>query len=229
MAPATDSSSRRSPMKRNLKQWAAKAAHLFLYATAMSVPVSAQQAPPNADTFTLNATPRTNYGPSTLLAVTSGANTFIQFNLSGIPANATVSKATLRLYVDAVTKAGAFDIYEIDTPWAESSVNFTNAPTPGISATGGKPISISSANCNQFVLVDITTLVQDWINGTVANNGIALKLTSSTGGFSFDSKEAEETSHEPELEITVATAGPAGPQGAQGPTGATGQTGPAGP
>ena len=213
-------------MKRSFKRWAARAAHLMLYATAMTVPVSAQQAPPSADAFTLNATAKTNYGQSPLLAVTSGASTFIQFNLSELPANATVSKATLRLYVNAVTGAGAFDVYEVDTPWTERTLNFTNAPAPGLSATGSKPVSISSANGNQFVLVDITTLVQDWANGTIANNGIVLKLTSSSGGFSFDSKEAPLTSHEPELEITLATAGPAGPQG---PTGATGQTGAAGP
>src|SRR5580692_6105797 len=103
-------------MNRNLKQWAARAAHMLLYATAMSVPVSAQQAPPSADTFTLNATPKTNYGPSPLLAVTNGGSAFIQFNLSGVPANATVSKATLRLYVDAVTGAGTFDVYEVNAP-----------------------------------------------------------------------------------------------------------------
>ncbi len=216
-------------MKRNLKQWAAKAAHMLLYATAMSVPMSAQQATPSADTFALSATPKTNYGSSPLLALTNGATAFIQFNLSGVPANATVSKATLRLYVDAVTGAGSFDVYEVNTPWAEGGLNFTNAPAPGLSATGSKPVSISSAGGNQFVLVDITTLVQDWVNGTAANNGIVLKLTSSNGGFSFDSKESPLTSHEPELEITLATAGSAGPQGPQGPTGATGQTGPAGP
>jgi hypothetical protein len=146
-------------------------------------------------------------------------STFIQFNLSGTPLNATVSKASLRLYVDAVTSAGAFDVYELDTPWTEGALNFTNAPTPGLSATGSKPISISSVNGNQFVLVDITTLVQDWINGTVPNNGIALKLTSATGGFSFDSKESPLTSHEPALEIIGAQPGPAGPAGPQGQAG----------
>ena len=88
-------------MKRKLKQWAAKAAHILLYAAAIAVPVKAQQAPPSADTFALSASPKTNYGPSPLLAVTNGATAFMQFNLSGVPANATVSKATLRLYVDA--------------------------------------------------------------------------------------------------------------------------------
>jgi hypothetical protein len=219
------------PMKRNLKQWAVRIAPLLLCGATVSVPAIAQQAPPSADTFALSATPKANYGASPLLAVTNGATTFIQFNLSSLPANPTVSKATLRLYVDAVTAAGSFDVYEVNTPWTEGSLNFTSAPTPGLSATGSKPASISSSNCNQFVVVDITTLVQDWVNGTVANNGIALKLTSPAGGFSFDSKESPLTSHEPELEITVAETGPAGaagPQGPQGAAGATGATGPAG-
>ena len=172
-------------MKRNHNQWAARAAHLLLCGAAISVPVKAQQAPPNADAFAVAATPKSNYGPSPLLPVTSGATSFIQFNLSGVPANATVSKATVRLYVDTVTGSGAFDLYELDTPWTEGSLNFANAPTPGLSATGSKPVSISSANCNQFVLVDITTLVQEWLNGTVANHGIAIKLTSPGGGFSI--------------------------------------------
>jgi hypothetical protein len=210
-------------MKRTLEPWAAFAAQLLLYAGAISVPMMAQQAPPSADTFALNATPKTNYGPSPLLAVMNGSTAFIQFNLSGVPANATVSKATLRLYVDAVTGAGSFDIYEVNAPWTEGSLNFINAPTPGLSATGSKPVAISSSSFDQFVLVDITGLVQDWVNGTVANNGVALKLTSAGGGFSFESKESPLTSHEPELEISLATAGPLGP------TGATGQTGPAGP
>ena len=51
-------------MKRNLHQRAARAAQLLLCAAAISVPVTAQQAPPSADTFALNATPKANFGPS---------------------------------------------------------------------------------------------------------------------------------------------------------------------
>ena len=34
---------------------------------------------------------------------------------------------------------------------------------------------------NQFVLVDITSLVQGWQSGTIANNGVALAMTTSHG------------------------------------------------
>ncbi|MGC2110575.1 MAG: DNRLRE domain-containing protein [Candidatus Korobacteraceae bacterium] len=101
------------------------------------------------------------------------------------------------------------------------------------SATGGHSVAISSSSLNQFIVVDITSLVQQWISGSLPNNGLALSLTTSGGSFSFDSKESIFTSHEPELEITLAGGvgpqGPPGPQGPQGPAGATGPAGPAGP
>ncbi len=209
-------------------RWAARTAHFLFYSAAFSIPALAQQAPPSADTFAYNSTPKTNYGAWPQLVVTQGATSFIQFNLSSLPANANVTKATLRLYVDAVSTAGSFDVYAVDTPWSEGSLNFTNSPTPGLSATGTKATSISNASANQFVLIDVTTLVQEWLNGTAANNGLALKLTTSAGSFSFDSKESPLTSHEPELEITLAETGPqgpAGPQGTQGPAGPQGSAG----
>lgn len=216
-------------MQFSFRQWTARTVSLLLYAAAVSLPVMAQDAPPSADSFVLSTSPKVNFGAWPQLAVTPGSTTFIQFNLSSLPANATISKATLRLYVDAITGAGAVDVYEVNTPWTEGSLNFTNAPTPGVSATGNKPVAISSANVNQFVLIDVTGLVQDWVNGTVANHGIALKLTSTAGGFSFDSKESPLTSHEPELEVSVAATGAQGPQGPAGPQGTQGPPGPAGP
>jgi hypothetical protein len=63
------------------------------------------QAPPSADTFVSSSTPKTNYGPAIALVVCQGSTSYVQFNLAGIPAGANISKATLRLYVDAVAKA----------------------------------------------------------------------------------------------------------------------------
>jgi hypothetical protein len=66
----------------------------------LAVPVLAQ-APPSGDTFASSATPKLNYGSSIILAVAPGTNSYVKFNLAGIPAGASISKATLRLYVDA--------------------------------------------------------------------------------------------------------------------------------
>src|SRR5450631_3307456 len=198
---------------------------IFLF----SISTLAQQAPPSADTFASSATPTTNYGSSIILVVASGNNTYLKFNLSGVPAGPSVSKATLRLFVDAVVTGGQFDVYNLpSTPsWSESTLKY-NTPPPalGASATGGHPITVSTSSFNTFVLIDITSTVQGWLTNPSSNNGVALALVGSTGWFSFDSKESFLTAHQPELEIVLN--GPAGVQGPQGPTGATGHAGSAG-
>jgi collagen type VII alpha len=200
----------------------------------LSSALLAQSAPPVADTYSNSAHSFTgvNYGSAVLLVVqTGGNNSYLQFNLSSVPTGATVNKATLRLYVDALVTNGSFDVYQLNKSWSESTLTHSNAPPLGASATGGHPVAVSKLN--QFVLVDITSLVQGWQNGTIPNNGIALATTTTTGSFSFDSKESIFTSHQPELEIVLnAPAGATGPQGPQGPTGnagATGATGAIGP
>lgn len=222
-------------MKLISARWAARSAQLILLLALSSLTLLAQ-APPSADTFVSSSTPRINYGAWPLLAVQQGSNSYMQFNLSTLPANASISKATLRLYVNAVAHAGSFDVFEIDSAWAENSLIYNNAPPLGSSATGGHATSITGSSFNQFILIDITPLVQQWESGSLPNHGIALSLTSSGGGFSFDSKEAIITSHQPELEITLAGGagpqgppGPQGPQGPQGPAGAQGTAGPQGP
>ena len=65
---------------------------------------------PAPATFVSSSTPKINYGPAIALVVGSGTTSYVQFNLAGIPAGASISKATLRLYVDAVAKAGKLDV-----------------------------------------------------------------------------------------------------------------------
>lgn len=191
---------------------------------------SVAQVPPSADSMIVSGHPAQNFGESGILAVQNGITSLIQFNLAGVPANVTLQKATLRLYVDAVVAPGAFDVFPLTAPWTENQVNFQNAPSLGVSATGGNPVTIARTSQNNFVLVDITTVAQEWINGETPNNGIAIALSGTTGSFSFDSKEALLTSHEPELELVLnTTPGPQGPQGIQGTQGPAGPQGPQGP
>src|SRR5260370_40428254 len=99
-----------------------------LAALSCTTCAASAQAPPPADTFVSSSAPQSNFGSQPLLAVQAGTTSYVQFNLTGLPAGATVSKATLRLYVDVSTQAGSFDVYEIDSPWSENSMNFNNAP-----------------------------------------------------------------------------------------------------
>jgi hypothetical protein len=56
------------------------------------------------------SSPNTNYGSSVIDVVGPGASTYLKFNLAGVAAGTAVKKATLRLYVDAVSKNGQFTI-----------------------------------------------------------------------------------------------------------------------
>ncbi len=123
---------------------------------------SAQSAPPVADTYSFNAEPAQNFGAQPILVVQPGANSYIRFNLSSVPAGVTVNKATLRLYLDAITGNGSFDVYQLGNSWGESTLSYSNAPSMGASATGGHPIALTTSADNQFVLIDITSLVQGW-------------------------------------------------------------------
>jgi hypothetical protein len=190
----------------------------------------AQSVPPVGDTYTSTASTGTNYGTRTTLVVETTDRSYLQFSLAPLPTGATVAKATLRLYVDGVTTAGSFDVYQVTSSWAESTMTERNEPALGASATGSHPVALTASSLNDFVVIDITPLVQEWVEGTEPNDGIALALTGTAGNFSFDSKEATNTSHEPELEIVLTgPTGPQGPAGATGPIGAAGPQGPTGP
>jgi hypothetical protein len=202
---------------------------LLLFTLASLMPLMAQ-APPSGDTFVSSSAPAYNFGFVNSLAVAPENTSYVQFNLSGVPAGASVSKATLRLYVDLVNSKGSFDVYQVTTKWDENKVTYNTRPTRLDTPATSGPTSVNAASCNQFLLIDITTLVQGWVKGTIPNYGVALALTSGSGSFFFDAKESLLTANGPELEITLSGAvGPQGPQGPQGLQGATGAQGPQGP
>src|SRR4051812_22454707 len=101
----------------------------LVFIAALAVPLLAQ-APPSADTFVSSTYPTTNFGSVNSLAVSPGSTSYVQFNLASVPAGATVSKATLRLYVDFVVKAGKFDVYQVNKSWSESTLTYNNQPLP---------------------------------------------------------------------------------------------------
>ena len=105
----------------------AAAAACFLLANC-AIPAANAQVSPSADTFASTGTPILNYGSAPLLIVTAGTNTYIRFDLTSIPANSTVNKATLVLFVDAVTGNGAINVYKLTNSWAENTLNELNAP-----------------------------------------------------------------------------------------------------
>jgi TGF-beta propeptide len=164
--------------------------------------LSQGQITPSADSYTNTVDPTTNYGAKTLLDIDGASQiTYIQFNLASIPATASVSQATLKLYVNGVTTAGSFNVDYINSAWSESAIDASNAPPLG--STIASNVSVTTAEKNQYILVNVTSAVQAWLSGSEANNGIAL-VANGTFNATFDSKENTTTSHPPELDIAFA-------------------------
>src|SRR5437762_4032481 len=185
------------------------------------------QAPPAQDTFVSQTKANTNYGGNASLAVLAGNTSLIQFNVSPLPSGVSASqlnKATLRVFVSGLSNAGSFDVVLVNGTWNEKSVTYGNRPNLGNVIAAGVPVVASSKNT--FINVDVTSAMQAWLSGS-ANNGIAIVPSASSPiSVTFDSKEAINTSHEPQLLFSFN--GPVGPQGVQGAQGVQGLQGPPG-
>ena len=171
-----------------------------------------------------------NFGSAPTLLVqgpgSAVSQAYVRFDLTTLPAGtrgADVSRAVLRLWVAKVTRAGMFDVHSVRGGWSEDALTASNAPGQGRDELIGIPISAQDRN--RFVIVDVTELVQEWLDRTLENNGLVLTPNAAGVSVEFDSKENATTSHEPQLEITLRSTGAAGPPGPPGPAGPAGPAG----
>ena len=186
--------------------------------------VWAVDAPLVGDAYVSSAAPATNFGAATNVVIASGNAGLVQFDLSGIPASATIAKAYLRLYVNNVATGGTLDFALATSSWGESTVNANSQPSVGaVFATA------SASVAKTFILVDVTSQAQTWLAVPASNFGIEITGVG-TASVQLDAKENTTTSHPPELELSImGPAGASGTPGGVGPAGSTGLTGPAGP
>jgi len=173
---------------------------LFFLALA-AVPLCAQITPAG-DSYTNSSNPTTNFGAKNLLNVQSASQTtYIQFDLSSIPAGYTgsnIAKATLKLYVNTVPTAGSFNVDFVNGSWSEKTITSNMAPALG--TTIAPSVALSNTNVKDYILVDVTAALQAWLNGTQPNDGIALVANSPLSA-TFDSKETTTQSHPPEIDV----------------------------
>jgi hypothetical protein len=112
-----------------------------------------------------------NYGTLSNLYVGSGSTTFLQFDLTTLPAGTTsaqVSRATLAVFVNRVNAAGLVTISPVTVAWGEYSVTPATAPATG-SSIGSFLVSIAG----QFVSVDVTAQVHAWLSTPGSVVGVA--------------------------------------------------------
>src|SRR5262249_36803430 len=184
----------------------------FCPARALAVPATLLD-----DAYTSAEKPTGKYGSQATIVVSSKTTGYIQFDLSTLPAGtqaADVAKASLTLFVSAgsVKTPGSFSVQAVAGAWDELTLNQANAPAIGATVAGNIPVAATDGN--QFIAIDVTSAVQQWLAGTISNYGFALVANGATM-LSFDAKESGTTGHNAQLEITLVGGSTSG----AGPTG----------
>ncbi len=173
------------------------------------------------DSYVRQSSPTSNYGSDTTLiadGVSQDPNNGIygevaaimQWDVSTIPASATVTFAKITLNLTNPS-SGDYDILEQLNSWSEHSVNWDDLSTSSFSSG---TISAGSSGAVTFDLnSEGLTLVQGWVDGSIANNGIAIRTQGTNNGIIMDSKELGRIN--PALEITYTDNGSGPPTNEQ--------------
>jgi hypothetical protein len=132
------------------------------------------------DTFLSSRNPNSNYGGDGSLRLGWEANEFdavrmmIQFDLGGIPSNATVNSARLNIYqsqsIPSNDGSMGYRAQFVRSSWSEFGATWNNA-----NFLGGDPLPLGQVN-NQdgWKSGDVTNLIHAWLSGAETNHGLIL-------------------------------------------------------
>jgi hypothetical protein len=173
------------------------------------------------DTYVNSANPTGNFGTAAVINV-GGTNTgLVQFDLSNmlsqlisspmLPSSVTpmIGRATLTVFVNRAVTTGTLSVKALTGSWSEGAVTFNTVPAQATTAFNG---AVTASG--QMVEIDVTPILQGWLNNNndpasptyVGGGNFGVALSSPDGGvFVIDSKEASTTSHQPQLEIDLAS------------------------
>ena len=141
---------------------------------------SLQPGPEGIDSVVESVNPTANYGTLPYCVVgnttaTTIIRTYIQFDLSTVPANAVVVDTDLKLY-HGTNDSDNFTIglYKVTSDWDEDTIDWDNQPTCSVDAEITSDIITAAITWESW---DIDTLVQVWLYGSITNYGVVLKDT----------------------------------------------------
>ncbi len=186
-----------------------------------------------ADTY-LNAwSAGTNYGGRTTFRVRSQdvMHGLVWFDVSKIPSGVVIQEAELRLFQNSRSNGNALrlEVYGMRRGWEEKQANWDWARVGerwGVAgAVGGtdrdsEPVAMVDLNQDQgYVRLDVRALVQAWVNGERANEGMQLRgVSSGKVEYSFASRENSAMAYWPRLRVKYTTAPPPTPTPTYTPT-----------
>jgi hypothetical protein len=130
------------------------------------------------DTYIASGVPNGNYGSSHTMGIgfsnagPQAMRLLLQFNLSGIPVNATVNSATVWLWQNAVSPSNdapmGFRAQYAVSPWNEFNATWSNA-----NFLGGASLPVGNIpNTLGWQAIPSTNLFRTWVSGAEPNNGL---------------------------------------------------------
>ncbi len=161
------------------------------------------------DAYIKEDTPTQNYGNEQQLSVLNenliNQRALYQSDIlgAGIPVGVTVNSAILYLFVDDADESGVVNIHRITTDWSENAVTWNNIHDQFDPAIQGAIPQGPTAG--EYINVNITALVQGWVNGSIPNQGIMLRPVGWNDVSKYSSKEYSDVNRRPWLEVATTT------------------------
>lgn len=161
-----------------------------------------------ADAQTVAGQPGVNFGTQTAFSVAAASGgeamrSYLLFNVSGIPRGSVIHSAQLEAFVQDVAGTGSrkAQVFAVNSAWSENAIRWSNQPP--VSAPG----ATQTLSVNQWNNWDVTALVQDWVDGTRAIHGLALRPVLAAGeSFSAVFRSREASTNQPRLIINYGVA-----------------------
>jgi len=210
---------------------AAFACVLPLFATCLAAPFAAsaqpaapaeigtlvlQPGPEGKDACAWLTYPADNFGAAQYfysVGLPDRGRAFLQFDLSGLPAGATVTSAQIELWAEF--RDGTLTFEPVASDWDEATLTWNNQPgvvSPALAVTYPISRGAPSGPCywGCFLPFDVTPIVSAWAGGTIVNRGF--RVVGNTPGIGWMMASSDCTSYpRPRLSITYDTDVPVAP------------------
>jgi hypothetical protein len=192
------------------------------------------------DTYTSQSFSAVNYCRSDLLQVGTGQRyaALLRFDLSSIPAGSVVVTAELQAYARGWSGSNLTveayrilrDVSMCEATWAQARTG-VNWGVPGCNHTvtdraGTAESRVTTAGISRWYAWTLSALVQDWLDGDLANNGVLLRSTSAGTNYSlyFAGDQSLTQSQRPKLVVRYRPGGGVVPTRSPTPTGVASPT-----
>lgn len=169
----------------------------------------------NHDTY-IDAYVDVNYGQSGELVINHGRSSvaMLRFDLSGLPPEAVIKKAHLKLYLASGKDSIRVSLYRLLRRWVDTEATWQLAAQdqvwaiPGAQGAGMDydPVAIDEAYAEpgEFCTFNLKPMVEDWLTGMLPNEGMLIagpEVGSGADRWRFASSESANVDWRPKLEV----------------------------